>query len=134
MSIYPIHTDKAPKAIGPYSQAISANGFLFISGQLPINPNSGEIEAKSGAEQARVVLEHIRSILGSEGLKMSHVVKMEVFLDNLDDFVEMNQVYAEFFNEGHKPARYAFEVAKLPKGAKIEMACTAAYPSKASKE
>lgn len=128
-----ISSPNAPKAIGPYSQAVKANGFLFISGQLPINPQSGQIEAENAKEQSKLVLSHISSILASEGLKMSNVVKMEVFLDSLDDFQEMNEIYADFFTQEPMPARYAFEVSKLPKAAKVEMACTAVYPSSDSK-
>lgn len=124
----PLHSNSAPKAIGPYSQAIVSKGFVFVSGQLPLDTETGQIEAHDIKSQTRLVLSHIRSILSSAGLNLSHVVKMEVFLDSLDDFKDMNEIYSEFFAQKPQPARYAFEVAKLPKGAKVEMACTAAFP------
>lgn len=110
----------APGAIGPYSQAVKAQGFLFCSGQLPINPASGKIEATDAEGQARQVFANIRALLESEGLGMASVVKATVFLQDMNDFPKVNPLYAEAF-EGHKPARSTVQVAKLPLGALIEI-------------
>lgn len=114
-----ISTEQAPKAIGPYSQAVKAGDFIIVSGQLPINPADGMIPEDIKG-QTRQSLSNIRAILQSEGLDMSAVVRVGVFLDNMDDFAAMNEVYAEFFKE-NCPARAAVEVAKLPKNALVEM-------------
>ncbi len=114
-----INTDKAPQAIGPYSQAILANGMLFISGQIPINPETGEI-AEGIENQTRQVLNNLKAILEKEHLTLDNVVKCSVFMKNMDDFVKMNEVYAEFFVE-EPPARAAVEVARLPKDVEVEI-------------
>ncbi len=118
-----IATDKAPGAIGPYSQAIEANGILFISGQLPIEPVTGEL-AQGATEQARQSLENVKSILESVGLTMAHVVKTTVFLKDMSLFADMNKVYETYF-DGQYPARSAFAVKELPKDALIEIECIA---------
>ncbi len=118
-----IATDKAPGAIGPYSQAIEANGILFISGQLPIEPVTGEL-AQGATEQARQSLENVKSILESAGLTMAHVVKTTVFLKDMSLFADMNKVYETYF-DGQYPARSAFAVKELPKDALIEIECIA---------
>ncbi len=118
-----IATDKAPGAIGPYSQAIEANGILFISGQLPIDPVTGEL-AQGTTEQARQSLENVKSILESAGLTMAHVVKTTVFLKDMSLFADMNKVYETYF-DGQYPARSAFAVKELPKDALIEIECIA---------
>ena len=115
-----IHTDQAPIAIGPYSQAISVDGFLFISGQLPIDPATGEM-AKRAGKQTKQSLENIRAILRAEGMDMGDIVKTTVFLQDMSDFSEMNQVYETFFEKGSYPARSAFQVAELPKNALVEI-------------
>ncbi|MGB9893102.1 MAG: RidA family protein [Candidatus Saccharicenans sp.] len=115
-----LKTDKAPKAIGPYSQAILANGFLFISGQIPLDPVRGEIVGTTIEEQAHQVLKNIQAILEAGGSSMSQVVKATVYLADLNDFSKMNEVYAQYFPEPY-PARAAVQVARLPRGAKIEI-------------
>ena len=116
-----IATEKAPAAIGPYSQAIDCGTFLITSGQVPIDPATGEIVPGGVAEQTRQSLRNIKAILAQAGLTMDHVVKTTVFLKNMSDFAAMNAVYAEFFTEGQYPARSAVEVAALPKGALVEI-------------
>lgn len=114
-----ISTSNAPAAIGPYSQAVKAGDFIFISGQLPINPVDGTMPA-SIKDQTRQSLKNIQGILDSEELDMRSVVRVGVFLDNMNDFGAMNEVYEEFFRKDC-PARAAVEVAKLPKGALVEI-------------
>ena len=116
-----ISTDKAPKAIGPYSQGIKAKGFVFTSGQLPIDPLTGVFVEGGIKEQTRMSLTNVKSILGEAGLTMDNVVKVTVFLKDMNDFVSMNEVYAEFFTEGNYPSRSAIEVARLPKDALVEI-------------
>ncbi len=113
-------TEKAPAAIGPYSQGIRGGDFVFVSGQLPIDPAAGVFAGDDIASQTRQSLTNIKSILESGGLSMSHVVKTTVLLKNISDFTAMNEVYASFF-EGACPARAAFEVAALPKDALVEI-------------
>lgn len=113
-------TTKAPAAIGPYSQAIRADKFVFVSGQLPIDPATGEFAGDDIAAQTRQSLTNIQNILASEGLTMANVVKTTVLLKNISDFGAMNEVYASFF-ENDCPARAAFEVAALPKAALVEI-------------
>lgn len=113
-------TTKAPAAIGPYSQAIRADKFVFVSGQLPIDPATGEFAGDDIAAQTRQSLTNIQNILASEGLTMENVVKTTVLLKNISDFGAMNEVYASFF-ESDCPARAAFEVAALPKAALVEI-------------
>lgn len=113
-------TTKAPAAIGPYSQAIRADKFVFVSGQLPIDPATGEFAGDDIAVQTRQSLTNIQNILASEGLTMANVVKTTVLLKNISDFGAMNEVYASFF-ESDCPARAAFEVAALPKAALVEI-------------
>ena len=115
-----ISTEKAPAAIGPYSQAIRADKFVFVSGQLPIDPATGEFAGDDIAAQTRQSLTNIQNILASEGLTMANVVKTTVLLKNISDFGAMNEVYATFF-ENDCPARAAFEVAALPKAALVEI-------------
>ena len=114
-----VATTNAPGAIGPYSQAIIAGDNMYISGQLPINPATGEMPADIKA-QTKQSLENIKAILESEGLSMKNVVKTTVLMQNMGDFNDMNAVYSEFFTEEY-PARAAFEVAKLPKNALVEI-------------
>lgn len=121
-----IETDAAPAAIGPYSQAIETNDFLFISGQIPIDPTVGKIVETTIEGQTRQVLAHIESILKAAGLNWEHVVKTEVFLYDMNDFQKMNTLYAEKFPHNAKPARQAIQVARLPMDALIEISCIAA--------
>lgn len=115
-----IFTQKAPAAIGPYSQAVKAGGMVFVSGQLPVNPVTNEFAGKSIKEQTRQSLENVKAILKQSGLGMEQVLKTTVFLDNMENFAEMNEVYAEFFNQPF-PARAAVEVRRLPKDALVEI-------------
>lgn len=115
-----ILTNNAPAAIGPYSQAIEANGTIYVSGQLPINPATGEFAQGGIKAEARQSLTNIKNILAAEGLDMSNVVKVTVLLADISYFAEVNEVYAEFFAQPY-PARSAFAVAALPKGANIEI-------------
>lgn len=120
-----IHTEKAPKAIGPYSQAIKVGPFLFVSGQLPLDPSIGEIIDSSIEGQTRRVIDNIEAILHAAGLHLQNVVKTEVFLKDMNDFQKMNHIYAERFSYSIKPARQAFQVARLPLDALIEISCIA---------
>jgi len=113
-------TEKAPAAIGPYSQGVRGGDYVFISGQLPIDPATGEFAGEDIVSQTRQSLTNIKSILESEGLSMANVVKTTVLLKNISEFGPMNEVYASFF-EGECPARAAFEVAALPKNALVEI-------------
>jgi 2-iminobutanoate/2-iminopropanoate deaminase len=122
-----ISTTNAPKAIGPYSQAIEANGFLFISGQIPINPATGDI-AEGITEQTRQVMENIGGILREAGYDYSNVVKCTCLLSDMDNFKAMNEVYGAYFLE-NPPARAAYGVVKLPLGVMIEIECIAVVGS-----
>ncbi len=120
-----LHSEKAPKAVGPYSQAIEAGGFVFASGQLPIDPATNQFAEGGVKEQTRQSLTNARNVLESAGLGLSNVVKTTVFLSDMENFAAMNEVYAEFFKEPY-PARSAFAVKTLPKGALVEVECIAA--------
>ncbi len=114
-----IQTRNAPAAIGPYSQAITADGFLFTSGQLGMDPATGTLQPDIKAQTAQS-LQNIQAILEAAGLRKSDVVKTVVFLKNMDDFAAVNEIYADFFGD-HKPARSCVEVARLPKGGLVEI-------------
>lgn len=118
-----IVSERAPGAIGPYSQAIEANGIVFVSGQLPIDAATGNM-ANEIAEQTRQSLENIQFILAEAGLTMDNIVKTTVFLSDMSAFAEMNKVYTTYF-DGSFPARSAFAVRELPKGASVEIECIA---------
>lgn len=120
-----IATENAPKAIGPYSQAIEANNMIFVSGQLPINPSTGEFASDEIKGQTKQSLENIKSILASTGLTMENIVKTTVFLSDMSLFGDMNEVYAQYFS-GDFPTRCAFAVKQLPKNALVEIECIAA--------
>lgn len=115
-----IYTEKAPAAIGPYSQAIEANGMIFISGQLPVVPSTGEIAQGGIEEQTKQSFENIKAILEEAGLTTANIVKTTVFLADMSLFAGMNSVYASYFS-GEFPARSAFAVKELPKGALVEI-------------
>jgi 2-iminobutanoate/2-iminopropanoate deaminase len=119
-----IQTDKAPKAIGPYSQGIVANGFIFVSGQIPIDPATGELNTGTIEDQTRQVLKNLGAVLEAAGSSYENVVKATVFLQDLNDFNKMNAVYGEFFKPPH-PARAAVQVARLPRDAKVEIEAVA---------
>ncbi len=115
-----IHTDKAPKAIGPYSQAVQAGSFLFLSGQIPIDPKTGELVRGDIRLQAKQVLENIKGVLESQKSGMENVVKVTVFLKDIGNFNQVNEVYATYF-PSFPPARSTVQVAELPRGADIEI-------------
>lgn len=117
---HPIHTENAPAAIGPYSQAVQAGNLLFVSGQLPIDPATGTFAGEDIAAQTRQSLTNVRSILEKAGYSCADVVKTTVLLANIEDFAAMNAVYAEFFTE-NCPARAAYAVKDIPKGALVEI-------------
>ena len=119
-----IHTDNAPKALGPYSQAIEAGGMVFASGQVPIDPATDQFVEGGIKEQTRQSLINAQNILREAGTDLHHVVKTTVFLSDMDNFAAMNEVYAEFFQQPY-PARSAVAVKTLPKGALVEIECTA---------
>lgn len=123
--ILQVITDNAPKAIGPYSQAVAAGPFLFVSGQIPIDPKTGKLVENTIQAQTRQVLDNIEAILKSQDLSWEHVVKMEVYLKDLGDFAEMNVIYTERIQTPVKPARQAMQVAKLPLDVRIEISCIA---------
>ncbi len=120
-----ISTLSAPQAIGPYSQAIKSGGFLFLSGQIPLDPATGNLVDGDIAAQARRVLDNIREVLAAAGVGFSSVVKTSIFLMDLADFATVNGIYAEYFSSPF-PARSTFQVAALPKGSRIEIEVVAA--------
>ena len=116
----PIHTEKAPAAIGPYSQAVQAGNMVFVSGQLPVDPATGAFAGEDITAQTRQSLTNVKSILEEAGYSMADVVKTTIFLKDLNDFAEVNAAYATFFPE-NPPARACVQVAKLPRDAKVEI-------------
>ncbi|MGG6544339.1 UNVERIFIED_CONTAM: RidA family protein [Prevotella sp. 15_C9] len=120
-----VNTTNAPAAIGPYSQAIEANGLVITSGQLPIDPATGQFAPGGIKEQTRQSLLNAQAVLKEAGIDLSHVMKTTVFLADMEDFAAMNEVYAEFFKEPF-PARSAISVKRLPKDALVEVECIAA--------
>lgn len=125
MTLKAIHTDEAPKAIGPYSQAVAAGPFLFISGQIPIDPQTGKITADTIEAQTEQVLDNVEAILHAAGLNKQHVVKTEIYLKDMQDFAVVNALYAKRFSHAVKPARQTMQVGKLPMDARIEISCIA---------
>ena len=119
MSNQPIQTSGAPAAIGPYSQGIAAGNTAYVSGQLPIDPATGEFAGPDIASQTRRSLQNVEAILAAQGMGMKDVVKTTVLLADIADFAAMNEVYGEFFSAPY-PARAAFQVAALPKGARVD--------------
>jgi 2-iminobutanoate/2-iminopropanoate deaminase len=115
-----ITTEKAPAAIGPYSQAIVANGFVFVSGQIPLDPKTGQIVSSDIQAQTRQCLDNLQAILKASGTSMDKLVKVTVFAKDLNDFQAINQVYSEYFKE-NPPARSFVEVSRLPRDAAIEI-------------
>ncbi|MBQ6008336.1 MAG: RidA family protein [Kiritimatiellae bacterium] len=115
-----ISTDRAPQALGPYSQAIRANGFIFCSGQIPIDPAAGAVVATTAADQARQAITNLQKVLEAAGSGLGKVVKTTVFLGDMNDFAAVNAVYAELFGDT-KPARSCVQAARLPKDVKIEI-------------
>ncbi|OQY25920.1 MAG: hypothetical protein B6244_14590 [Candidatus Cloacimonetes bacterium 4572_55] len=119
-----IQTDRAPAAIGPYSQGIIANGFLFTAGQIALDPKSGEIIGDDIQTQTRQALTNLQAVVQAADISLENVVKMTLFLSDMNDFSAMNQVYEQFFTQ-HKPARSAVEVSRLPKDALVEVEAVA---------
>ncbi|GGC54767.1 reactive intermediate/imine deaminase [Pedobacter quisquiliarum] len=119
-----ITTDQAPAPIGPYSQAVAVNGFLFLSGQVPINPTTGELEQSSIKEETRQVMRNINAVLLEAGYDFSHIVKITIFLTDMSLFDEVNEVYGSFFKNNF-PARETVAVKGLPKGVNVEISATA---------
>jgi 2-iminobutanoate/2-iminopropanoate deaminase len=115
-----VQTDNAPKAIGPYQQAIKANGFIYTAGQIPIDPKTGNLVEGDISAQTRQVLENLKAVLEAGGSALDRVVKATVFLKNMADFAAMNEVYAQYLGSA-KPARSTVAVAELPRGALIEI-------------
>lgn len=120
-----ISTDKAPAAIGPYSQAIEVNGLVYTSGVIPVNPATGEIVGSTAAEQADQAIGNLKNLVEAAGSSMDKVIKTVVFIKNMDDFGKINEVYGKYFPEPY-PARYCVEVARLPKDVLIEIEAIAA--------
>jgi len=119
-----VSTDKAPGAIGPYSQAIKVNGMVFCSGQIPIDPKTGSFVSDDIAEQTEQVLKNLDAVLESAGSGLDRVVKTTVFLSDMEDFAAMNEIYSKYF-DANKPARATVQAARLPRDAKVEIDCVA---------
>lgn len=119
-----IATENAPKALGPYSQALKAGGFIYCSGQIPINPATNTIEAVTIEDQTRQAITNLKNVLEKAGSSLAKVVKTTVFIKDMNDFAALNAVYAEMFG-ATKPARSCVEVARLPKDVKVEIECIA---------
>lgn len=115
-----VSTTNAPAALGPYSQALKVNGFIYCSGQIPINPASSAVEAVSIEDQTRQAITNLKNVLEAAGSSLANVVKTTVFIKDMNDFVALNGVYAEMFGDT-KPARSCVEVARLPKDVKVEI-------------
>ena len=122
-----VNTPKAPKAVGPYSQAVKANGFLFISGMLALDPESGLMVGETAEEQTEMIFKNIKAVLDEAGARIENTVKAIVYLEDIKDFAAVNKVYGEAFkNAPVLPARCAFQVVKLPKDGKVEIKLTVA--------
>jgi 2-iminobutanoate/2-iminopropanoate deaminase len=119
-----VSTDKAPGAIGPYSQAIKTGGMIFCSGQIPIDPETGEFVSNDITEQTEQVLKNLSAVLEAGGTNLTNVVKTTVFLADMSDFAAMNEVYGRYFSE-NKPARATVQAARLPRDARVEIECIA---------
>lgn len=125
MTLETVHTDNAPAAIGPYSQAIKAGNLLFCSGQIPLDPASMEMVGSTAAEQAEQVMKNLTNLLEASGASLSHVARTTIFLHSMADFAAVNEVYGRHFGD-HRPARACVAVKELPKGALVEIDCIAA--------
>lgn len=118
--IEPVATDRGPKAIGPYSQAVRANGFVFLSGQIPLDPKTQQVVEGDVVAQTERVLENLRGVVEAAGSSLQHVVKTTVFLADMNDFAAMNEVYGRYFAK-HPPARSTVQVSRLPKDVRVEI-------------
>lgn len=119
-----VRTARAPKAIGPYSQAVSSDGLIFCSGQIALDPVSGELQSGSVADETRACMQNLTAVLDAAGATWTDVVKVNAYLTDIDQFTAFNEVYAEFVDD-EPPARAAIGVAALPKGAQVEVECIA---------
>lgn len=119
-----IETANAPEAIGPYSQAVFVNGFLYISGQIPINPQTGRL-VEGVEKETHQIMKNLRAILQEAGMDFSNVIKSTIYLKNMDDFSTMNEIYASYLEAGHYPARETVQVACLPKNVDVEISMIA---------
>lgn len=119
-----IKSENAPEAIGPYSQAVESNGFVFCSGQIPLKPD-GELVKGTAKAQTKQVMENLKGVLFAAGTEFERVVKTTIYLSDLNDFEDVNEVYASYFGKEHKPARATIQVSKLPKGVAVEIDCIA---------
>jgi 2-iminobutanoate/2-iminopropanoate deaminase len=119
-----VSTTEAPAAVGPYSQAVRIGPMLFTAGQIPLDPQSGQIVSEDVAEQTKRVLDNLTAVLKAEGMDFSNIIKTTVFMTNLGDFQTMNEVYAGYFKDA-PPARSTVQVSALPKGAQVEIECIA---------
>lgn len=124
MTLKPVHTDSAPAAIGPYSQAVAVSNLLFCSGQVALDPATMEMVGETAAEQCEQVLENLAAVLEGAGSSMGKVIKTTVYLTTMDDFVPVNEVYGRHFGD-HRPARAAIAVKQLPKNGLVEIDCIA---------
>lgn len=128
MSLESVQSDRAPKAIGPYAQAVRANGFLFTAGQIPLDPDTMQVVDGGVAEQTTQVLANLTAVLAAAGANWQHVVKTTCFLRSMDDFAAMNEVYARVLGDA-RPARSTVAVAGLPRDVRVEIELVAALPS-----
>jgi len=119
-----VKTEKAPQPVGPYSQAIKANGFLFLAGQIPIVPKTGALQTGTFKEQCRLVLENVKAVLEAGGSSLERVVKVTIFLKDMETFGELNTIYSEYFEAG-KPARSCIQAGRLPKDVEVEIEAVA---------
>ena len=122
--MHTIHTDEAPAAIGPYSQAVAHDGLVWCSGQIAFDPATGELIRGDVATETHHTLKNLQAVLQEAGASLSTVLRCTVYLADMDDFAEMNKVYASFFGD-HRPARAAIQVARLPRDARVEISCVA---------
>ena len=120
-----INTPDAPAPIGPYSQAVLSNGILYLSGQIALNPDTGEIITDNIVDETHQVMKNIQAIINAAGLTMDHIIKCSIFIINMDDFTEINEVYGTYFNN-EPPARETIEVSRLPKNVNVEISVIAA--------
>jgi len=120
-----IHTDKAPAPIGPYSQAVQFGNMLYTSGQIAINPTTGDLEIEDIKAETSLVMENLRAVLQAAGMNFEHVIKASIFVSNMHNFAAINKVYATYFNEATAPARETVEVANLPKFVNVEISMIA---------
>ncbi len=119
-----VNTDKAPEPIGPYNQAVKAGSTIYISGQVPINPKTGKLEKKDIKHQTRLVMENIKAILEKAEMEFSHVVKCSIFISDMKNFPQINEIYGSYFEEDF-PARETIAVSGLPLGCDVEISCIA---------